>query len=573
MVEPGEETGAHTGRAQDDERAAVWILVDRSAREAAFDAVAEELRARGMSAQIVTISEVISSVARDALAGGAERLLRGLRVAFKGRGAEEDFLGAVRRARPDVLAVTNPRYGRALSLLESLAGISTLQVGILPDFNLSTDWINSSLQAFIVPTEEHRQRLAANGLLAERVLVARPAIQHGFSVEVDREQVREGLGFADKTVILVRANPFSPSTVEKLVFQATMVEKPVQFIFHHDGDGACAAALRRAADQYRLGAAMFGRVDDLERFVAASDLVLAAPDEPYVAEILAQGRPILFVGAEQGAAAQAEFLADAGAAHYVADVLRLGGEIRRTIHPDKLQQLAQAANALGARDGSRQVADALSVALEHADAWLRAPASHTGTPEAGGSGDGGAADVPVSGPFETIGTGRSVTRDTQAPASPDDARTPRRAPAEPAYSGLSAAEAKDQLAELILREREFERRMGEVQKQQQRWQDRLQLAREWNEADLANEAADILRGFNAEADALQRDLDDVRRQKDKLKRAVRQDNGGTKPRALLVDQSAPGRADAEDVEARFRRMELDRDLDSLKDKIDRDFGD
>lgn len=596
-VEDPQQHGTQDGEEAQDASTMVWIMVDRSCREAAFEAVAQHLRADGIDTQIVTLSDVIGSVARDAFAGGAERLLRGLRVAFKGRGLEEDFLGAVRRARPDVLAVTNPRYARALGLLESLSGISTLQVGILPDYNLSPDWINSSLQAFVVPTQEHRERLVANGLLGERVLVAAPAIEAGFVAEIDRDQAREKLGFDDEQVVLVRADGFSAAVVEKIVFQATLVDGPVRFIFHHNGDGACAAALRRAADQYGLPAAMFGKVSDLQRFVVASDLVMAAPADPYVAETLSQGRPILFVGGEDGGAAQAEFLSESGAARYVLDVLRLGSEVERMLDAKTLGDATEAAAAIGARDGGEQTAAALGVALENADAWLHEPVSNTeknGAKKSDADSGSKPQKTAPTGPFETIGGGQSASDhatenstdtpgaeaepDTTSPTASDESTPARKRN----FSGLSVAEAKDQLAELILMEREYERRLGEAKKQQKRWENRLELANEWKENDLAEEAEQMLSGFVADVHALQRDLDDVRNQKSKLKRAAegaldsntsRSPAGSSSgPRALLGDGSAEER-DPREVEERFRKMELDRDLDDLKNKLDRDFGD
>lgn len=570
--------------------ATIWIMVDRSTREAAFDAVAQRLRAEGVDTQIVTLSEVIGSVARDAFAGGAERLLRGLRVAFQGRGPEEDFLGAVRRARPDILAVTNPRYARALGLLESLSGIRTLQVGILPDYNLSTDWINSSLQAFVVPTQAHRKRLIANGLLGERVLVASPAIEAGFAEDLERDKIRKDLGFGEQQVVLVRADSFPVHTVEKIVFQAKMVDGPVRFIFHHNGDGGCAAALRRAADQHGLAAGMFGKVSDLQRFVAASDLVMAAPDDPYVAETLAQGRPILFVGGEDRGAAQADYLSEVGAARFVLDVLRLSSEIERMLAPEALQRAAEAAAAIGARDGSAQTAQALQVALENADAWLHAPTSQSAgsfaKKDTSDTHEGGSKSAP-SGPFEIIGDGRSHAADAAQTDSAGGERGAKTHPQGPAhrpasarnYSGISVAEARDQLAELILMERDVERQLEEAKKQRKRWENRLELAIEWKEADLAEEAQDMLAGFVSDTHSLQRELDDVRNQKDKLKRAAQGGAGShssatsaAAPRALLGDGSAGGR-DPDEVERRFRKMELDRDLDDLKNKLDRDFGD
>lgn len=569
--------GGHAGEASSSSSATVWILVDRSAYQAAFETVAEHLREAGCDAQIVTITEVIGSVAREALAGGAERLLRGLKVAFQGKTTEEDLLGAVRRARPDVIAVTNPRYGRALSFLENLSGIRTLQVGILPDFNLSTDWINSSLQAFVVPTDEHRERLVSSGFLADRVLVAAPAIQAGFAREVERDETREHFGFDEQKVVLVRAPGFSPHILEKMVFQATLVEGDVRFVFHHEGDSACAAALRRAADQYGLRAAMFGKVADLERFVAASDLVVAPTTESFMAEILAQGRPVLLVGAEEQGAAQAEFLGERKAAHHVVDVLRLGSELERMLDDEELAKTTEAAAALGAKDGSEQVARALQVAVEHADDWLASPSDADGGPkkEAPTDETGGEEDeettFEAAGPFETIGTGKSKRETAGGAESAPEGAKEERTWREETYTGISAAEAKDQLAELILMERELERKLAECEKQQERWRNRLELAREWNEQDLADEAKDILRGYLSDAESIEEDLVDVRRQKQKLKRAAGASGNGSERRAL---PSADGDENRErQVEDRFRKMELDRDLDDLKDKIRRELGD
>ncbi|MFW5967297.1 MAG: hypothetical protein ACOCV2_07250 [Persicimonas sp.] len=553
----------------------VWILVDHSAHRAAFESVADRLAERDVEAQIVTITEVIGTVARDALAGGAERLLRGLRVAVQGRPGDEDLLGAVRRARPDLLAVTNPRYGRALGLLESLTGITSLQVGILPDYDLSSDWTNSSLQAFVVPTDEQRGRLVESGFLAERVFVSPPSIGPGFARSIERAEVREEFGFGSEPVVLVRAGQFSPQILEKIVFQATLVDdEDVRFVFHHEGDEARAAALRRAADQYGLSAAMFGKVVDLERYVAASDLVVCATADPQVPGILAQGQPLVLLGADEPGAAQAEFLAEQGAARQVVDVLRLGSELERALDGERLDEATRAAGELGARDGNERLADVLCEILDHADAWLGAGGARDEEPSDAEAPEDDRVGAPeeeasVEGPFESIGTGKGAGSGESA-ATGDKKRSPRTA-----GGTLTAAEAKDQLAELILKERELERRLAECEKQQDRWRSRLELAREWSEDDLAEEASEVLRDYLDQGESVEAELADIRRQKEKLKRAVGRGGSSQRRKALPSGEDDGGRDAKPDgeTERRFRDMELDRDLDDLKDRIDRELGD
>jgi len=267
----------------------VWILVDHSSREASFEGVSKLLAKEDVEVHIVTASEVLGTGLREAISGGAERLLRGIRVAMRGRNQDEDLVGAIKRAKPDLLAVTSPRHVRALGLLESVSGIESLQVGVFPDYNYDPAWTRSSLQAFIVPHERFQDQLAADGVARSRVLIAGPAIQARFARELDRDAEREALGLTNTRTVLVRAETLDGYLLEKLVFQGTLVDADVRFVFHHNGDGAVANTLRRAAAQYGLKAAMFGKVDDLERYVLASDAVVASPGDPFVPEVAGDG--------------------------------------------------------------------------------------------------------------------------------------------------------------------------------------------------------------------------------------------------------------------------------------------
>jgi len=544
-----ESSGAHS----------VWILVDQSSRAETFESVARHLEdIADVETQIVTITEVIGTMARGALAGGAERLLRGLRVAFQGRG-DEDFVGAVKRDRPDLLVVTDPRYVRALGLLENLSGIPSLQVGVFPDYNMTPDWQKSPLQAFVVPHESFKARLLDAGYPEERIRVAGPPIQARFTKDVDREAVREDFGFDEELIVLVRSNMFDAGTIEKLVFQSTLVDRDIRFVFHHDGDQTAASALRKAANQYGLRALMFGKVDDLERYVAAADVVVAAANDPYVAEIVALDRPLLFVGDEGTHGEQVEFLLREKAARHVADLLRLGVEVDRCLGEETQAKLIEAAAQLSQKTGSEEVAEALKVALEHREEWLVAPDFTPAEPA-----DDGEEEPEGKGAFEVIGKEkRTSTQDDDTNAGESKRDEPRQTPD---YTGISKSQAKEQLAALILMERDLERRLEELERQQARWRNRLELAREWNEDDLAAEAEEILRGYMDEAAGVGSELSDVRKQKDKLKMAAHGRTSGTSEE----DEETTRRVS--EMESRFRKMEVDKDLESLKDRIRRELG-
>ena len=526
----------------------VWILVDQSSRETTFEGVARHLEQAGAEVHLVTMSEALGSGIKEALSGGAERLLRGVRVAIRGRNQDEDLVGAVRRAKPDVLAVTSPGQIRALGLLETVSGIASLQVGVFADYGFDPAWTRSALHAFIVPHERFRERLCGDGFSEERVLVAGPAIQDRFARELDRAAERESLGFGDRKVVLVRAQSIDTHSLEKLVFQATLVDADARFVFHHGGDGVVATTLRKAASQYGLKAAMFGQVDDLERYVLAADAILGSVADPLVPEILALDRPLMLVGSQD--AAQVSFLTGVGAARWVEDVLRLGSEIDHLLEDDALAGLSAAAAELSQTKGTEDVARALATALRNRQDWMQ-PVQNQDAPDDAPSSSGD--DDDSSSPFETIGETQQDDSDRGTTSST------------PVTSRLSKAEAKEQLAALILTEREIEKRLIEAEKNQTRWRGRLEMAREWKEEDLAAEAEGILRGYMDEFEKLQQERAAIGRQKDKLKAAAR---GGAPAPAAAGDDSR-----LSDIEKRFRKMEVDSDLDDLKDRIRREMGD
>lgn len=577
----GEETAQAQGSAS-----TIWLMVDHSLRAMAFADVADKLEKRGHKVEVVTMTEALGTMARDVFTGSAERVLRGLRVVLQGSPSDEDLVGAVRRDKPDVLVITNPRHTRALSVLEGLAKTSMLQVGVLPDYNLSQAWLKSGLEAFIVPHEEQAERLErATHLPGERIAIAGPAIEAGFARELDRGEIRREFGFSQsEKIVMVRAEALDVSTLEKVVFQAKLVEGQVRYIFHHNGDGTAASTLRRAASEYGLQAVMFGRVEELEKYLAMADMVLTVAHDPYMPEVAALGLPVMMVGEVQEAAEQAEFLERHHMGRLVTDVLRLGSELERFLRDDVLEKYKESSASIGLQGGSDEVADALLDLLERSKRW-QATSSHTqGAPTANDQGGSKGEDGGASSPFENIGGGGGASSSSSPTSHQGNARggyagsssassSSSNAPTSTGYAGISRAEAKEQLAQLILSEREIERRLTDLQKEQERWRSRLDLARQWNEEDLASEAEGVLRGYLEEAKPLQQELDGIRNQKAKLKAAAQ---GGSQARG---DQQAGGDADPErqnrlsQLEQRFRKMEEDRDLDDLKDRIGREFDD
>ena len=109
-----------------------------------------------------------------------------------------------------------------------------------------------------------------------------------------------------------------------------------------------------------------------------------------------------------------------------------------------------------------------------------------------------------------------------------------------------------------------------ARREQEQWRHRLELAREWNETDLAGEAERVLRGHLADIERFQEELDRVRVQKDKLKARVRAGRGGSSASRSQPSPPTAPTGSRRQAESKFRNMEVERDLNSLKERLKRE---
>lgn len=496
---------------------------------------------------------------------------------------------ALSRGAPDLVVFTSPRYLKGMDWMGRVVGGDALKVALLPDYNLGGAWLKGAVHAFVIPHEGLRAPLHDAGVAPERVFVAGPAIARSYAEAPDAEALRAefGLDPSAGAITLILTSHFSASTLESMLFQLSLVDKAWQPIFHVGRDEEKAEALRRAARTHGLPARLLGDVANLHDFIAAAELILLHPADEVLIGALALDRPVLMVGDPGPVTTQRDFLVAQRAALHAQEVLRLGAEVELAIRPEVLAQLNDAAASVGRRTGTAEVADALeliaqrrrSLAVSPGSAEEEGPAVSGPFELIGGgraSSSAGAAAA-RSGPFESLGgEGASERRPSEgerasrrggfeaAPSSPPLSRPP-------VVSSLSAAEAKDQLAALIVQERKLERSLEEAQREQDRWSKRRELALQWGESDLATEAENILRRAltQSERDAAQ--LESVRLQKDKLKARVR---GGRQAPAGRFDASrrverAPERDDAPRGRAdkRFTDMEVEDDLARLRQRL------
>lgn len=455
---------------------------------------------------------------------------------------------------PDIAIIDNPTLIKPLNAIPAVRAATPLFIALVDDFKVNTRWREAGVGAVIVPHDALAQaHLAADG--AALVKVAGPPTSARFIGQRTVQESREKLGLsAEKAVVIVAAEGMNVEDLDRVVFQLTLFDEQPTVVFHYGDSHGRAQLLREAAENYGLEAKIFGKVEGEADFFAAASVVVVGADDPVAIDLLMCRRPVVLVGSERGAA-RAVFLSDVKAVLHVPDIVELGAHLETILESDVGKTLVEQAKTIVAEDSTTQVAVATGDLFKEWVERLKKESKET-------------LPVPVTEKktepprapdvFESIGA--QPKPDAEQLSSPQSALPP-----------ISVAEAKDQMASLILREREAERALAEYVQARDRWLERRDLAMECGDKDLLGIAADNLNSARRQVAQLNAQIETIRRSKAKLKARFERQKRPRLPKSpASKPQVARESENVSDVEERFRKMELERDLRRLRQKLDDD---
>ncbi|MBN1946482.1 MAG: hypothetical protein JW797_12475 [Bradymonadales bacterium] len=450
---------------------------------------------------------------------------------------------------PDLIVVDDPTLFLPLRMLPAYRQQTALTVALVDDFQADSRWRKSSPHAFILPHETFRAlNVPADSLVPVRL--AGPPLATGFVSSTSLAQARALLQIElGSPVVLVSAEGCDLGLLEKIIFQLTLVDGPPVVLFDYGSNEQVAQLLRSVAASYNLQARMFSSISDRGLTYAVADLVVTGADDPQILDILLSERPLLLVGPERGAS-RVPFLVDQGVVLWCEDVLELSTRLESSLPPRKPAFSVERVRQLIGVQGTAQVVEALVDLYSQREVILqqtRPP--EPPRPESPAPAD---AKTPAVQPiqFETIG------------APPSDASTPA------TYPPITAVEAKDQMAALILKEREAERSLSLAVRERDRWLDRLEMAREAQDVELVRAGEQRLTLAREQVDRLDAQLETIRRSKEKLKQRVSRPSGAPLPGTGGSGPAEPREsATTTSMEERFRKMEVERDLARLRQRL------
>lgn len=291
------------------------------------------------------------------LAARAPRIWRGIYVLSDGPAVDAARWGPIAnrilfRAFRRLLAAGRWRYGLCTHFLPTQlaagsAGTPPFAL-VMTDFTLHRYWVQPRVRDYFVPVQAAARGIRRR-LPRANVTVTGIPVASRFAA-VDRASARASFGLdQDQPVVLVMGGGFGLG-VDGTAEAALAAPVAGMHVFAICG-GNAAASLRleaQAAVDPRLS--VWGHVDDVERFMAAADVVVTKPGGLTTSEALAVGRPMVVTRPLPGhEEANARLLVDSGAALAAADVAEVTAALTRILDAPAMRARMADAAALAGR--------------------------------------------------------------------------------------------------------------------------------------------------------------------------------------------------------------------------------
>ena len=197
------------------------------------------------------------------------------------------FARLLNEFRPDVVICTHPFPEAAASLWKFLHAKSAknfLLAAVLTDYSLHEIWIFSEVDAYFVATEEMKIELATHCRAGQKIFATGIPIDEKFSRA-------EKLPDATRTTILIMGGGLGLGSIEETLSELDKIKSPLKILVVAGQNEKLLARLRRAKLSHPME--IFGYVSDVDKLMAAADLLITKPGALTMTEAFAAGLPLI----------------------------------------------------------------------------------------------------------------------------------------------------------------------------------------------------------------------------------------------------------------------------------------
>ncbi|MDP3723635.1 MAG: glycosyltransferase [Candidatus Omnitrophota bacterium] len=261
--------------------------------------------------------------------------------------------------RPDAIACTQAYPCGMVADFKQQRGLSIPLVGVLTDYAPHLYWFHESVDVYIVPSEQVKQRFITRGVEASRVQVLGIPIDLGFLATSDREATARRFGLdLRQPIVLIMGGSGGFGQLREIVLNLETLPLACQMVIVSGTNRPLLSWLR--AQRFRHRVLALGYTEEVPKLMDIATLLISKPGGLTTSEALVKHVPLVIVDPIPGQEAyNVRFLLSQGAA------VQAGVEtVRQTVrdlleNPGQLEAMRRRHVELAHPDAGRDIATLL----------------------------------------------------------------------------------------------------------------------------------------------------------------------------------------------------------------------
>ena len=263
----------------------------------------------------------------------------------------EKLLNLLHDFKPNAIVCTQAFPCGMIADLKSQNGlIKTSLLGVLTDYAAHSYWIFPTIDYFIVPAEQSKEKLKQNGIPEEKIKVLGIPIDPKFNLKTDTKAIKLGLGLdLYKPVVLIMGGGQGYGPIKDIVLALDALDRDFQMAVVAGINGRLFKWLNSPNRKFNKRVVPLQFVENVDELMEISSLIITKPGGLTTAEALAKGLPMIIINPIPGQEAKnAQFLVQIGAAEEVDNIDILAFKVDELLNsPSRLSEMQQAAHKYG----------------------------------------------------------------------------------------------------------------------------------------------------------------------------------------------------------------------------------
>jgi len=210
------------------------------------------------------------------------------------------FVKMLEEYRPDIIVCTHFLPSEIISWLKAKERLASRQAVVVTDFDVHAMWLCRHYEHYFVALDETREHLAKLGIPRDQITVSGIPIDPVFSRDKEKRAMRRKHALReDLPTILISAGGFGVGPIENLMKSLLELRHPAQIIAICGRSEDLRKRMEKTAANLRPGhpvaLKVVGFTQEMDEFMAASDIVLGKPGGLTTSEALAKGLAFVIV--------------------------------------------------------------------------------------------------------------------------------------------------------------------------------------------------------------------------------------------------------------------------------------